>query len=95
GGFWEINTASHIDWPQQARLLEVTDNKDGTVSIFATMLDHGSPLGFDGNLDDPSQLAGLSRLLAANDWQEQDNNRRGRLVDRNVELIVRAPKFLR
>jgi metallophosphoesterase (TIGR03767 family) len=95
GGFWEINTASHIDWPQQARLLEVTDNKDGTVSIFATMLDHGSPLEFDGNLDDPSQLAGLSRLLAANDWQEQDNNRRGRLVDRNVELIVRAPKFLR
>lgn len=95
GGFWEINTASHIDWPQQSRLIEVTDNKDGTVSIFATMVDHGAPLEFGGDLTDPSQLAGLSRLLAANDWQERDNHRRGRRTDRNVELLVAAPKFLR
>lgn len=95
GGFWEINTASHIDWPQQARLIEITNNKDGTLSIFATMLDHGAPLAFNGSLDDPIQLAALSRQLAANDWQEQDNNRRGARTDRNVELVVRAPKFLR
>ncbi|WP_395658332.1 TIGR03767 family metallophosphoesterase [Nocardioides sp.] len=95
GGFWEINTASHIDWPQQSRLLEVTDNKDGTVSIFATMVDHGAPLEFNGDLDDPAQLAGLSRLLAANDWQERDNHRLGKRTDRNVELLVVAPKFLR
>jgi len=95
GGFWEINTASHIDWPQQSRLLEVTDNKDGTVSIFATMVDHGAPLEFGGDLDDPMQLAGLSRLLAANDWQERDNHRRGDRNERNVELLVPAPKFLR
>ena len=44
GGFWEINTASHIDWPQQSRLLEITDNRDDTLSIFATMVDHGAPL---------------------------------------------------
>ncbi len=38
-GFWQINTASHIDWPQQSRLIEVMDNRDGTLSIFGTMLD--------------------------------------------------------
>jgi metallophosphoesterase (TIGR03767 family) len=93
GGFWEINTASHIDWPQQARLIEVTDNRDGTLSIFATMVDHGAPLF--GNLDGPMGLAALARELAANDWQERDVDRRGTRNDRNVELLVNAPAFLR
>ena len=33
-GFWQINTASHVDWPQQSRLIEVMDNRDGTLSLF-------------------------------------------------------------
>ena len=61
GGFWEINTASHIDWPQQARLIEVADNRDGTLSIFATMVDHGAPLSYAGRLDGPMGLAALAR----------------------------------
>jgi len=93
GGFWEINTASHIDWPQQSRLIEVADNRDGTLSIFATMVDHGGPLS--GSLDGPMGLAGLARELAANDWQERELNRRGTRKDRNVELLVKAPAFLR
>jgi metallophosphoesterase (TIGR03767 family) len=94
-GFWEVNTASHIDWPQQSRLLEITDNKDGTISIFTTMLDHAAPLEFNGDLADPTQLAALSRELAANDWQEQNKERRGARGARNVELVVRTPRFLR
>jgi hypothetical protein len=94
-GFWEINSASHIDWPQQSRLLEVADNKDGTLSIFTTMVDHGAPLTWDGDLTDPLQLAALGRELAANDWQERDNHRRGNRSDRNTELILKAPAFLR
>ena len=94
GGFWEINTASHIDWPQQARLIEVADNRDGTLSIFATMVDHGAPLSYDGQLDGPMRLAALARELAANDWQERDQDRRGARTDRNVELLVEAPAFL-
>ena len=43
GGLWEINTASHIDWPQQSRLIEICDNGDGTLSIFTTMVDHAGP----------------------------------------------------
>ena len=66
GGFWEINTASHADFPMQSRLVEVADNKDGTLSLFTTMLDHAGPL--DGrDLTDPTALAGLARELAAND----------------------------
>jgi metallophosphoesterase (TIGR03767 family) len=95
GGFWEINTASHIDWPQQARLIEVADNRDGTLSIFATMVDHAGPTSYAGRLDGPIPLAALARELAGNDWQERDVNRRGSREDRNVELLVQAPPFLR
>ncbi len=42
GGFWEVATASHIDWPQQSRVLDLVDNLDGTLSIFGTLLDHNS-----------------------------------------------------
>lgn len=95
GGFWEINTASHIDWPQQSRLLEIADNKDGTISIFTTMIDHGGSLSFDGDLTDATQLAGLSRELGANDWQEREDGREGPRNARNVELLLPAPSFLR
>ena len=43
GGFWELNTASHIDWPQQSRLVEIMDNHDGTLSVFGTILDFVAP----------------------------------------------------
>jgi metallophosphoesterase (TIGR03767 family) len=102
GGFWEINTASHIDWPQQARFLEISDNKDGTLSIFTTMVDHDAPVAFDFSTDltDPAQatparLAALGRVLAANDWQERTHDRLGARRDRNTELILEAPAFLR
>jgi hypothetical protein len=100
GGFWEVNTASHIDFPQQARIVEIADNKDGTLSIFGTIVDSAAPLSVPASLDSPAALAALSRELAVNDWQERvaapgaagrPDGRRGRLEDRNVELIVRAP----
>ena len=36
-------------------------------------------------------LAALSRELAANDWQERTDARRGGIEDRNVELLLPAP----
>jgi metallophosphoesterase (TIGR03767 family) len=89
GGFWELNTASHIDWPQQSRIVEITDNLDGTLSIFGTIVDHSGPLS--GGIGSTRALAGLSRELSANDWQERSDARRGDLDDRNVELLVPAP----
>jgi len=88
GGFWEINTASHIDFPQQARIIEIADNTDGTLSIFTTILDHAAEAAFDGTLDSPLSLAALSRELSANDWQLVESGSPG---DLNTELIVKAP----
>lgn len=98
GGFWELNTASHIDWPQQARLVEVADNRDGTLSIFGTILDFAGPSADPAALGSPLKLAALSRELAANDWQERTGHsetvdgRRGTVQDRNVELLVPDPR---
>jgi hypothetical protein len=101
GGFWEINTASHIDWPQQSRLIEIADNEDGTLSIFTTMVDHAAKLAMPSSFDSPLELAALSRLLAANDpgyatigGTDDGEKRRGRVWDRNVEMIVAAPAFM-
>ena len=43
-GFWEINTASHVDFPQQSRLIEIVNNRDRTLSIFGTMVDDAAPI---------------------------------------------------
>jgi metallophosphoesterase (TIGR03767 family) len=96
GGFWEINTASHVDWPQQSRIVEVVDNGDGTLSIFGTIFDHVAPPGWSPTLANPVQLAALARELAVNDPQRDAetatrDGRRGTITDRNVELLVRAP----
>jgi hypothetical protein len=96
GGFWEVNTAAHIDWPQQARTVEIVDNRNGTLSIFGTLVDHAGPPSYGPNPTSPLQLASLSRELGANDWQEGvspvgTDGRRGRLEDRNVELLLPAP----
>ncbi len=98
-GFWEINTAAHIDFPQQSRQIEIMDNRDGTLSIFGTILDQASPIeppppgpaaGFTER-----QLGSLARTLAANDPQTRDvtgGGGPGSRADRNVELLVRDPR---
>jgi metallophosphoesterase (TIGR03767 family) len=49
GGFWEITTASHIDWPQQGRLVELVASADGTLAFRTTVLDSAAPavIGYD------------------------------------------------
>lgn len=90
GGFWEITTASCIDFPQQQQTVELVDNRDGTLSIFTTVLDHASPVapGTSGGYLD---LASRSRELASNDWAEDPLMRRGSPLDRNTELLLAAP----
>ena len=93
GGFWEINTASHIDFPQQSRLIELADNKDGSLSIFTTMVDHAGSVG-NRSLTSTVGMAGLARELAANDPQGRTSGASGATADRNVELLVKKPALV-
>jgi metallophosphoesterase (TIGR03767 family) len=83
-GFWQVTTASHIDWPQQGRLIELLATERG-LAIACTVIDSAGPVSYrddgagrpragDGLGDDagPGRLAALSRELAANDWQVRD-----------------------
>lgn len=91
GGFWEVTTASCVDFPQQQQTFELIDNQDGTLSIFATTLDHLSAAVWkEGDLSNRG-LASLSRELSANDWTANPLMRRGSELDRNVELLLPAP----
>jgi hypothetical protein len=95
GGFWEINTASHVDWPQQARLIELLDNRDGTLSIFGTIVDHAAPVAApppgDATAFSVDALASLARELSFNDPQ-REAGKAGADRDHNVELLLRDPR---
>jgi metallophosphoesterase (TIGR03767 family) len=93
-GFWEITTSSIIDWPSQARILEVLQLTDGQIVLASTVLDH------HGTIDPGPQaaeslvgLAGAHReIAAANAVQRGESFLRrapGRASDRNVILPVR------
>jgi metallophosphoesterase (TIGR03767 family) len=90
GGFWELNTAAHIDWPQQSRVVEIVDNRDGTLSVFATIVDHAGPVSPWSQPTSMLGLASLAREISANDWQDRNDARRGDVSDRNVELLIPA-----
>jgi 3',5'-cyclic AMP phosphodiesterase CpdA len=86
GTWWEVNTASHIDWPQQARIVEIAADATGSIFVGCTNLDHAGMIDpRPGPLDDPLTLAGWSRELSANLWQPVAGAEGGP-ADRNVIL---------
>jgi metallophosphoesterase (TIGR03767 family) len=93
--YWQVVAPSLIDWPQQARIVEIMRGH-GLLRIAVTMLDHEGSAPWEGTVGSVPELAGLSRELAANDWQWrqtrlEDHPRAGRLADRNVELLLSDP----
>jgi metallophosphoesterase (TIGR03767 family) len=95
-GFWEVTTCSLVDWPCQARLIELVDDGDGELSIVCTMIDHDGAIVGSGGWPERgwsgSELAGLHRELAANvPWAGWDSPLAGTSADRNVVLRLRAP----
>ncbi len=80
GGYWLINTASLIDYPQQARALQVVGTEGGGVAIQTWMLDHA-----------PAPLGAVSRELSYLDAQGgRPEGFIGSRLDRNVALYVPA-----
>lgn len=94
--WWEVNTASEVDWPQESRLIELMDNADGTLSIFGTLVDHSAPYelpapGGSASAFNVDQLAALDRAFSYND-PEGNLGATGASQDRNVELLVDDPR---
>ncbi len=91
-GYWEVQTASTVEFPQQGRIVEVVDNRDGTGTIYATIFDHWPVKG-----DAADDLAGLGRDIALEEYAKLrlDDSRKfggpGGPADRNVALIFDIP----
>lgn len=100
--YWEINTAAHVDWPQQSRLIEVAwkpgerAGDPDTIFIYGTVLDHAA----DPDLNQAGQarvdyLASLSRREAYYDacvrTGQANCEAPGKPGDRNVKLVQKAP----
>jgi hypothetical protein len=83
GGYWQIATASLIDYPQQARALRIVETAGGGVAIDTWMLDHV----FGG------RLGAIARQLSFLDAQGgRPGGFAGAHRDRNVTLYRRAPR---
>jgi hypothetical protein len=77
GGYWLIETASLIDYPQQARALRLRSTAGGGVAVETWMLNHVFP----------GSLGTISRELAYLDAQGGRPQRfAGGRLDRNVIL---------
>jgi uncharacterized repeat protein (TIGR01451 family) len=98
--WWELNTSAVADHPQQSRLIDIMDNRDGTLSIFSAVVDHASPATAPDGCSTPncaaafggSQLASIGRTFAYNDPQSGHPNGEGGVQDQNVELLVDDPR---
>jgi hypothetical protein len=71
-GFWQIETASHADWPQQSRTIEIVQSDSGEVFIALTVIDHAAGATY-GSAQTTLEMAALSRLLSANVWQKRES----------------------
>lgn len=101
-GFWQIETASLIDFPQEQRLIEVFDNRNGTGTIRGPVMGHTLELPRRlAEADDRCALyladpASLEVLLTEADLGAlcaQGGTRTGEPGDRHVELMFRMPVF--
>ncbi|MFJ6655785.1 TIGR03767 family metallophosphoesterase [Streptomyces sp. NPDC091377] len=86
--FWEISTASHVDFPHHARIIELTDNRDGTLSVFTTLVESAAPRRTDYTDLSQTGLAALYRELSFNAPGAR-TDLGGTARDRNTELLVR------
>lgn len=81
-GFWEIMTSAMVDYPGQARTIELVDNGDETISIFGTLID------FDTDDCLERRFRALMQIEYVAGWADGVNLG---AHDLNVELIRSIP----
>lgn len=84
-GFWQIETSSLRDFPQQFRTFAINFNSDKTVSIFATNID---PIVKDGS----SAAISRSYAIAAHEIFDIDNKQGESLRSYNAECTKQLTK---
>ena len=97
-GYWEVSTASPLDYPMQGRLVDISDNGDGTISVFSTVYDTAASLN-PGDSEDPTrgdgvnqlELASIARRVGMRDPQLNPQASGLGESDRNAELLLTAP----
>ena len=83
GGFWEIATASLIDWPSQTRAIEFLRHAGGGLEIVCTLMDHAAA---------PGSQAYLHRALARLHAGDMRARMQGGAKDGNVRLMRSGPR---
>jgi metallophosphoesterase (TIGR03767 family) len=92
--FWEIVTASHLEWPQQSRVVELIQLQSGSYAIYTTGIDHAGPPRPPRR--GVQRLTSIARELSFNDPQSENGkdgrpDRRGTTADRNTALFLPNP----
>jgi len=85
GGYFEVETTSLIDFPQQFRFWEIVANGNGTVSIYTAVVDHQ---GAEGSMSEYARR--LTLVDQQTGWDEV--GLWGETADRNMELVVQIPE---
>jgi len=91
-GYWEVETAGLIDWPQQGRLIELVDKRDGTAELWLTLFDLDTTLP-GGALVEGARFLALQEIHSG--ALTGGTAREGTPTDRNVILPVALPPEVR
>lgn len=86
-GYWEIQTSSLLNYPQQSRLVEIVNEGSQIGAIHTTIVDHQS---------EPNSIAARARLLAYQDSQniKTVSHLIGQPEDRNAILRFAIPQAI-
>lgn len=83
-GYWEVQTPSPLEWPQQMRFFEIVDEGDGTGSIYVTVVNHAIAPGT------PAEAGRFYSLVDVQEGRVPDGAE-GAPEDRNVILRFAWP----
>jgi len=87
-GYWEVLTASTVDFPMHTRIIELVDEGNGYLSIILTSLDHNAP---EGSLAHRARELAAARLAFPNVGVEPDVAAFWEADSRAHNLILRLP----